>query len=106
MYPFFGALRELNPEEIVAISDLRMQEDVDALKKMGAFIIRIDRPFLAITDQHVSEANVPSVMGYDVIIINDGTIEELEYKIELEIKKINRLPYFVRYVLCNSLGEK
>ncbi len=78
--------REQNPEEIVAISDLRMQEDVDALKKMGAFIIRIDRPSLAITDQHVSEANVPSVVGYDVIIINDGTIEDLEHKIELEMR--------------------
>ncbi len=67
---------------LFVISDLRMQEDVTALKKMGAIIIRIVRPDLDSTDAHVSENGVASVTGFDYTLINDGTIKDLEQKIE------------------------
>lgn len=69
------------PDDLFVISDLRMQEDVDALKKLGAVIIRLERPGINSTDPHVSEEGVNSVKGYDYTVINDGTIEELEDKI-------------------------
>jgi hypothetical protein len=75
------------PNDLFVISDLRMQEDVIALKKMGAVIICLERPEVASTDRHLSEEGVTLVTGYDYKIINDGTIKELEQKIDQVIKK-------------------
>ncbi len=84
----FDRWRDDHPKSLVVISDLRMQEDVIALKKMGALIIRIKRPEIMLEDTHVSEAQVASVTGYDITIVNDGTIEELEEKINMAIKNL------------------
>ncbi len=84
----FDRWRDAHPQSLVVISDLRMQEDVFALKKRGALIIRIKRPEILLEDTHVSEAQVASVTGYDITIVNDGTIEELEEKIKKAIKNL------------------
>ncbi len=76
------------PDDLFVISDLRMQEDVTALRKMGAVIIRLERPGVTATDSHISEESVNSVTGYDYTIINNGTIEELEEKINQVFKMI------------------
>ncbi|MBS0628242.1 MAG: hypothetical protein JSS09_08535, partial [Verrucomicrobia bacterium] len=77
----FERFRKEHPQSLIVISDLRMQEDVNALKEMGAFIIRIERPGLVSKDNHASELQVPLVKGVDFTIVNDSTIEELENKI-------------------------
>lgn len=77
-----------SPDDLFVISDLRMQEDVTALKKMGAVIIRIERPGLNSIDSHISEEGVNAVTGYDYTLINDGTLEELEEKINQVFKNI------------------
>ncbi|MEI8365876.1 MAG: phytanoyl-CoA dioxygenase family protein [Parachlamydiaceae bacterium] len=77
-----------SPNNLFVISDLRMQEDVTALKKMGAVIIRLERSGVNATDSHISEEGVNSVTGYEYTIINDGTIEELEEKINQVFKMI------------------
>lgn len=76
-----------HPEIKVAICDLRMQEDVIALKKMGAHIIRLERPGIIVDDSHISEGHVYEVEGYDSILINEGTLEDLYKKIDDEIRK-------------------
>lgn len=72
---------EQHPNKRVVICDLRLQEDVYTLKKMGAFIIRIERPDIISTDSHISEA-ISSVTGSDATLINDGTLMDLYQKID------------------------
>lgn len=76
-----------HPNALIAISDLRMQKDVNALKAMGALIIRLERPGVTPIDTHSSEAGVSDVYGHDHLIINDGTVESLEQKIQTLVKK-------------------
>jgi hypothetical protein len=78
----FERWKNENPEALIVISDLRMQYDLDALKKMGALIIRIERPEIENDDQHSSENGVLKVTGYDLILINEGSIDDFENKIE------------------------
>jgi hypothetical protein len=80
----FELWRQNHPNAKIVISDLRMQQDLDALKKMGALIIRIERPDIVNEDKHSSESNVSRVTGFDLVLVNDGTIGDLEQKI-LEI---------------------
>lgn len=84
----FEACMQKSPDDLFVISDLRMQEDVIALKNMGAVIIRLERPEISSTDTHISEDGVSSVIGYDYTIINSGTIEDLEENIDLIFKQI------------------
>ncbi len=86
----FERFRSAKPNSLVVISDLRMQEDVIALKEMGALIIRVERPGLIAEDPHVSELQVSFVKGYDFTIVNDGNIEELEQKIKMIISQMDK----------------
>ena len=74
-----------HPGALIAISDLRMKEDLDALKKMGALIIRLERPGIVGSDTHSSEAGVSLVQGHDHVIVNDSTVDALEQKIETRV---------------------
>jgi len=71
-----------HPTELLVISDLRMQEDVFALKEMGAVIIKLIRPGTNNNDTHISEQGVAGIVSYDYEVINGGTIDQLEQKIE------------------------
>ncbi len=81
----FTRWMEANPEKKIVISDLRIQEDVNTLKKMGALIVRLERPALSAQDPHSSESGVEVVHGYDRVIVNDSTIALLEQKVEKEV---------------------
>lgn len=81
----FEKWHEGNPDARVVVCDLRMQEDLDKLKEMGALVIRLERPSLVNSDTHISESHVDKVTGYDMTILNDDTIEKLEQKIEKAI---------------------
>lgn len=85
----FEVWQSRHPDDRVVISDLRVQEDLDALKKMGALIIYLVRPGLVSTDHHFSE-EVNLVEGYDLTIVNDGTISDFEQKIECAIQDYMR----------------
>lgn len=71
-----------HPDASIVISDLRMQHDLDGLKNLGAIVIRLERPAIVNDDKHSSESDVPMVTGYDFVIVNDGTIQDLEQKIQ------------------------
>lgn len=78
----FARWRKEHPDAPVVIADLRLQEDLDGIKAMGGMVIKLERPGLTHEDTHVSEVGVASVEGYDFLLVNNGTIEELESKIE------------------------
>lgn len=60
------------------ISDLRFQNEVDWLHSTNNIVIKIVRSsLLEHIDAHESESGVHEVNGYDHIIYNDGTIDDL-----------------------------
>lgn len=71
-----------HPGECIVIADLRMQEELCCLKEMGALVIKLERPGFENSDSHFSEAQVASVEGYDLSIVNDGSLEEFLDKID------------------------
>ena len=75
-----------HPRKLIVISDLRMQEDLTALKGMGALIIRLERPGVDCSDTHSSEAGIRLVRGYDHLIVNETSVDALEQKIKTVVK--------------------
>jgi len=73
----------LNNNESVIISDIRCQNEVDAIHEMGGIIIKIDRPNFAypVEDLHESEKNIDNIADYDHLIDNSKDIESLYDKI-------------------------
>lgn len=70
----------------VVVTDLRFQNEVDAVKRLGGFIVKIARSAgegrHRSTDAHVTETGVAHLDGIDAEIENDGSIEELWKKIK------------------------
>ncbi len=68
------------PIENYIVSDLRFKNEFEALKRDKAFIIRVVRDTEKIN--HISERDLDDFNGWDVIIENNGTIDELREKIK------------------------
>lgn len=71
----------------VAFSDLRFINEFDAVQKAGGLMVRVYRPMLAElggVSNHASEEQQKGIpdSDFDVIITNDGTLEELYKKID------------------------
>lgn len=67
----------LTAEQTPVFEDVRFYNERSMIKRHGGKIIRIDRPGLKSEDTHVSEQTIPA----DFVVVNDGSIEELERKI-------------------------
>jgi hypothetical protein len=75
----------------VKVTDVRFQDEVDAIHSLGGIVIRIYNPRridLSSTSLHDSETSIDA-LEVDRIIVNDGTLEELHDK----VKKCLGLPY-------------
>ena len=83
---------------IYLVDDIRFEEEAEALKNLEVvdqtFIIRMDRD-TGFNDNHRSEHGLDNYDGWDLIIDNNGTLEELYEKLDgvietldLEIKEV------------------
>ena len=81
-----------NPDIKIVISDIRFQNELDIVKKMGGTVIKIVRnlddrtPFES--SKHCSEANQVNVIGYDYVIENNESIDKLHEILDQILKKI------------------
>jgi hypothetical protein len=68
------------PSVTVIISDLRMRNELEVVKKAGGKTIRIKRGKINKTDNHISESEQLEISDsdFDYIIDNSGTLEDLE----------------------------
>ena len=76
-----------NPKKVLIITDIRFPDEFEVLKNMGGTIIKITRPSYSINDNHISEKNISKIDG-DHHLINEGTLEEYQNKIEQLYLKI------------------
>lgn len=70
-----------NPNLCVVVSDVRFQNEIDFIQKIGGFVIKINRPSVMTNDMHSSEMELQSITTYDYLIENTGTLEDFYYKI-------------------------
>jgi hypothetical protein len=68
-----------NPNAKVVVADVRFQNEIDVIHKLGGTIIKIDRPSIKNEDTHASE-DIDSLTNFDLLIKNEGTIEDLYKK--------------------------
>lgn len=66
----------INPNQKIAICDVRFSNEVDSIKAMGGKIIRVNRKKCTNIDTHESEKNIDSLI-VDCEINNDSTLQEL-----------------------------
>ena len=54
---------------------------MEAIKSKGGILIRINRPGFEDTDEHKSETALDNYDGFDYVIENDSSIDDLIHKI-------------------------
>lgn len=62
------------------ITDLRFMNEVKTLKEKKAILIRVNNPRIESNENYI-EKQLDKYEGFDYLINNDGTIEELEEKV-------------------------
>lgn len=65
----FSRIKEM-PGNVI-VTDVRFQNERDALKKAGAKLVLIKRPSVTKKDNHISENDLGKDSEYDAIILND-----------------------------------
>lgn len=63
------------------ITDVRYPNEAEAIKSLGGILIRVDRE-TGYKDNHISETALDDYDGWDYIIDNNGTLEDLRNKVE------------------------
>ncbi len=70
------ALEQVRSGYDVAITDVRFMNEVEAIRGNGGLLIRIDRADVPRLD-HLSESALDNFAGWDAVITNDGTPDDL-----------------------------
>ena len=80
----------------IVVTDVRFRDEAEALKRMGAMLVRIIRtaggdagatetptsPCATGIPGHLSEIDLDGWEGWDHVIINDGSLQDLAAKVE------------------------
>lgn len=74
--------KQKNPNKLYVIPDVRFQNEVDYIQKLGGIVIKINRPSLESNDPHPSEIELLGINNYDYLLENDSTLENLKQKLE------------------------
>jgi len=82
--------KELVSNKNYVISDCRMQNEVDFIKSKGGYVIKIIQTNINKdeTSQHITESELDCVHGYDYVIYNDGSLEDLFKNVDEIMYKI------------------
>jgi hypothetical protein len=76
------ALRDLSERTVV--TDVRFQNEADAIRSHHGIVIRIERPGVGPVNGHPSETGLEGY-PFDAVVQNDGTVEELHANIAAEV---------------------
>lgn len=92
----FEKFRMDNPNVDTIVSDVRFADESNTIKRLGGYVIRVVRPIndentMNVEEaeflQHKSELQADSIKP-NIVIRNDGTIEQLYNKVETALKYI------------------
>ncbi len=71
------------------VTDVRFPQEVEAIKSRHGIVIRVVRPSREDGDKHISETALDDYKGFDYVIVNDGTLEELEEKVRKILEELD-----------------
>ena len=77
-----------NSKSKIVVADVRFQNEVDIIHELSGKIIKIYRPNMQDTSNHISENAIDNIKNYDILIKNNGTIKDLHNQI-LDTFKVN-----------------
>ena len=79
------------------ITDCRFDNEADAIKNAGGIVIRVNRPINPVAEAsgrdltHASETGLDNYSGFDYIINNTGTLEDLYHQVDSVLSMIGIL---------------
>ena len=79
-----AALTNMQPNKRYVITDVRFNNEIYALKDLGAEIWRIERPGVGPVNNHVSEKELEG-FSTDRSLLNVGTLDELTELVKLRL---------------------
>lgn len=87
---YHSALASPTPPEMAVVTDMRYRKEADTLRAEGFYLVHIHRPSRPI-DRDPNHSSEIDLDGYefDETVVNDGTIEEFEAKIQVIVDKLN-----------------
>jgi len=81
-----AALEELKDRNVhILVDDVRFHNEVDAVQRNGGVLIRVERPGFNGANDHSSENSLDDFTGWNMILRNDGTLEQFLQKVEGEV---------------------
>jgi len=78
---WFEEEKKTNHNLCVVISDVRFQNEVNFIKRLGGYIVKLKRQTNLI-DSHISETEINNINNFDYLIENNGTVTTLYEKID------------------------
>ena len=77
-----GWMEDCRPQQLV-VPDVRFRNEIEFVRALGGRYVRVDRPGVepVALDTHTSESELDGVEP-DYVIHNDGTLEDLERRVE------------------------
>lgn len=78
---------QLDPGTSILITDLRFPNEASAIKEMGGYLVRCSRdlPFDPDTDTHASEIALDEFSGWDYVLDNNESLDQLRSQIDIMI---------------------
>jgi hypothetical protein len=81
------AMRGVSKFDKIVFTDVRYPNEYKAIKLQEGRILRVTKPSVIAVNNHSSESALDG-HGFDGIIVNDGSIEELHRNIDLFMKEL------------------
>jgi dephospho-CoA kinase len=73
----------INGQRPIVVTDVRFRDEAEALKRMGAMLVRLRRDKVHRRVMgHVSETALDGWEGWDYVVENDGSLQDLAQRIE------------------------
>ena len=74
----------------VVVTDVRFPNEAEAIKKWGGVLVRVDRKVAPTIggSSHASEVSLVNYSGWDAVLKNEGTLEELRDKVRQLVARV------------------
>lgn len=87
-----ATLGDLKETDHVIVTDVRFPNEVEGIKRKGGKVVKIIRPSVVSTSTHPSETSLNNYTDWDYVIVNDGTLDDLEKKVLEMLIKFDIIP--------------
>lgn len=74
-------VNDLPPSANVVLPDCRFENECRMVRALNGYLLKITRPGY-FGDSHMSETSLNAWTDFDVVLVNNGTVEDLEDKVE------------------------